>query len=74
MQAQLLKISIVDLAGAVPTCAQLIDAFGIDVETDHRHARTRKRDGDRQPDVAQTNNGDFSLMWQSRNPDTRLFS
>ena len=41
-------------------------AFAIDVETDHRHARSRKGNRDRQADIAEADDGDLSLMLQSR--------
>ena len=47
------QIGRLDLAGAVVAGAQFGDAPAVDVEADHRHAGARKRDRDRQADIAE---------------------
>ena len=51
-----------DLAGAVVPGAQLIDARAVDIETDDRHPGAGKRHGDRQADVAEPDDGDFTIV------------
>ena len=61
-QRRLLEIGRLDLARAVVAGAQLLDALAVDVEADHRDARARKRDGDRQADIAEPDHRDFALV------------
>ena len=58
-QARLRKIGRLNLARAVVSRAQFVDALAIDVKADHRRAGARKRDGDGKPYVAKTNDRDF---------------
>ena len=44
--------------------AQFVDPLPVDVETDHRHAGTRKGDRDRQADIAEADHGDLSSVCQ----------
>ena len=46
----------------VVTLAQLVDTFAIDVKTNNRSARARKGDRDRQTDIAEPDDSDFSRM------------
>ena len=60
----MLKVRGFNLARAVKPREQFVDALAIDIETDHRNAGTRKRNRDRQTDIAEADDGDFSSVCQ----------
>ena len=51
-----------DLARAVAAGFELGDARGVDVEADDRRALPAEGDGDRQPDIAETDDGKLSTV------------
>jgi hypothetical protein len=74
IEAQTCLIEIVrrDFERVVVTRAQLIDTLAIDVETDNPRARARKGDRDRQTDIAEPDDSDFSRMSHLCPPSTLL--
>ena len=61
-QRRLLEIGRLDFARAVMAGTQFVDAPAIDVIGHHRHAGAAKGDGNRQADIAEPDDGDFSRM------------
>jgi len=59
-QACLNEIIGSNLKRSIVSRTQLFHSITIDIETDDRHARPGKSDGDRQADIAKSDNGDFS--------------
>lgn len=51
-----------DLARAIAAGLELGDARGVDVEGDDRCAVPAEGDGDRQPDIAETDDGKLSIV------------
>jgi hypothetical protein len=51
-----------DLAGAVATRPELGDALGVDVEANDRRAVPAEGDGNRQPDIAKTDDGKLATV------------
>ena len=63
-QARLLQVGGFDLKRPITPRAQFLHSFAIDIEPNHRNARTRKSDRDRQTNIAKADNGDFAFMCQ----------
>jgi hypothetical protein len=72
VQTCLIEIVRRDFERVVVTRAQLIDTLAIDVETDNSRARARKGDRDRQTDIAEPDDSDFSRMSHLCPPSTLL--
>ena len=51
-----------NLKRSIVSRTQLFHSLAIDIETDNRNARPSKSDGDRQANIAQSDNGDFSRV------------
>ncbi len=64
-QSRQRQIGRLDLAGAIVSGAKFGNATRVDVEADHRVARTRKRDRDREADIAKADHGDLSALRHS---------
>ena len=64
----------IDLAGAVLARAQLLDAPGVDIEADHRAFGAREGHRDRQPHVAESDDGDPAVRRHVLSPGSRTLS
>src|SRR5207245_2313958 len=56
------KIIRLDLAGSIASGLQFGNACGVDIEADHRRTLSPERDGDRQPDISETDDGELATV------------
>src|SRR5262249_61772952 len=64
VQMRMGNVARLDLARAVAAGLELGNARGVYVEADDRRAPSAEGDGDRQPDISETDNGELSAARQ----------